>query len=77
MICGDDHNIYIVCIDDYLAGKGPPKKTHQFNDVHINKCMEISKYKSEDILITQKQGILYYISLIKYKIIGIKKNYFN
>lgn len=68
LICGDDHNIYVVNIEDYLAGKGPPKLIHQFKDVHINKCMEIANYKQNDIVLTQKQGVLFYICLKKYKI---------
>ena len=69
LICGDDHNIYIVGIKDYLSGRGPPKKLCQFNDTHINKCIALGQYKSEDIILTQKQGTLFYISLSQQKII--------
>lgn len=73
LVCGDDHNVYVVNVEDYLAGKGPPKLTHKFKDVHINKCMALTQFQDQDLLITQKQGILNYISLTKFKIIGSRR----
>jgi hypothetical protein len=70
LVCGDDHNIYLICIKDYLSGRGPPLKLKQFNDTHINKCIAISNFEKEDLILTQKQGVLFYISLEKRKIVG-------